>query len=104
MATNHTTRPKKRIRAFTLIEILICVAVLALLVAIAVPALNRSKIDSKNAQAEGTCKTLNDAITRVKLKHLGADGVTIVNLPPEMLDEDMNVVIQYLVDQGYIRE
>jgi type II secretory pathway pseudopilin PulG len=82
---------------------LIAVAILALIAAIATPSLLRAKQDSWEKRVEGTRKTLNDAIVRAILKHKTSDGVNLSTLPPELQSEDPEVVITYLVVNGYIQ-
>jgi len=54
----------RRSRGFTLIDMLIAVAILAILVAIAVPAVSWSYEAARRGTAEGSAKVLNEAITR----------------------------------------
>lgn len=48
-------------KAFTLVEIMIVVAIIALLAAIAIPNLLRAKMASNDAQAKATLRTLSTA-------------------------------------------
>lgn len=48
-------------KAFTLVEIMIVVAIIALLAAIAIPNLLRAKISANDALAKGTLRTLSTA-------------------------------------------
>jgi len=89
-------RPTKSSRGFTLIEISISVMIIALLVGIAVAALSDSKSESTTTGAEGTAKTLNDAIVRAKLA--GDEDPRIVGEEAN----DTRAAIEYLKNKGYI--
>jgi hypothetical protein len=88
---------------FTIVEMAIVVAVIALLVAIAVPAINKARHTAKEAEVDATLRTLNDAITRIRLKQEGNDGMNIQNLPPEFQSGNASVIVEYLLTKGYVQ-
>lgn len=71
----NTRKIKPKNKAFTLIEMIVVVAVMAIIVAIAIPALSSSKTDSQKRSAEARAKVLNEATDRAILKEL-IPGVT----------------------------
>jgi prepilin-type N-terminal cleavage/methylation domain-containing protein len=73
---NHRFK-RTKCKAFTLIEILIAVGIIALIVAIAIPALSSSKADSERRSAEGRAKVLNEARDRAILGNVG--GITSID-------------------------
>jgi prepilin-type N-terminal cleavage/methylation domain-containing protein len=73
--TEKTKRTKKN-SAFTLIEILIAVGIIAIIVAIAIPALGTSKADTDRKSAEARAKVLNEARDRAILGNIG--GITSI--------------------------
>ena len=64
----------KRMRAFTLIETLIVVAILSILVAIAVPALNTAKEDARSSKKAAITASVATAKMRYTLKVDGIAG------------------------------
>ena len=64
----RTRKGKNQANAFTLIEMVIVVAIIGLIVAIAVPALSTGKKDTERTSAEARAKVLNEAIVRARLK------------------------------------
>jgi prepilin-type N-terminal cleavage/methylation domain-containing protein len=65
-----TPRKNSKNKAFTLIEMLVVVAVMAIIVAIAIPALSSSRTDANQTSAEARAKVLNEARDRAILKEV----------------------------------
>lgn len=80
-------------KAFSLIEILVVVALIGIILGIAVPALNSSRQDSIETAASANAKSLNDARTRAKLK--GDEN-------PVLDGNDAVAAAQYLITEGYL--
>lgn len=57
-------------KGFTLIEIVVVVAILAVIVSIGIPALRNSKIDAWNASEDACAKILNEGLVRASLDGL----------------------------------
>lgn len=76
------TKPKlkKKTSAFTLIELLIAVGIIALIVAIAIPALSNSKGDASRKSAEARAKVLNEARDRAILTDLSVNGTNLASI------------------------
>jgi prepilin-type N-terminal cleavage/methylation domain-containing protein len=97
---------------FTLVEMLIVVAVLGILVAIAVPALNSSKETAKQNALKGAARTLSDASNRVRLKAESPADYANVVLQPGMGSgwtasggeslQTKRDAVSWLLDRGYI--
>jgi prepilin-type N-terminal cleavage/methylation domain-containing protein len=66
-----TPKLKQKNKAFTLIEMIVVVAVMAIIVAIAIPALSSSRNDAQESSAEARAKVLNEARDRAILKDIG---------------------------------
>lgn len=81
-------------KAFTLVEILVAVVVLAIVVGIAIPALRTAKTDADQRAADANAKTLNDGRNRAILDGKN-DGVLYGN--------NEIALATYLVDQGYVQ-
>jgi len=62
---------------FTLIEMLIVVAIIGILVAIAVPALSTAKVDAQEAKLKSAQSAVSLAINRAVLKDLDSGGGAI---------------------------
>jgi|LakMenEpi03Aug12_release.lakeMendotaPanAssembly.Ray.scaffolds.fasta_scaffold770843_1 prepilin-type N-terminal cleavage/methylation domain-containing protein len=67
--------PKSKNKGFTLIELIVVVAVMSIIVAIAIPALSSSKTSAQQGSAEARAKVLNEGTDRAILKEV-IPGVT----------------------------
>ena len=98
MATTETLKKRKGREAFTLIEILVVVAILVIITAIAIPALSSSKRDAELAEANGTAKVLNEARDRAIL--IEAGGIKSRQEWDETYGDNVTNAITFLHDQG----
>jgi prepilin-type N-terminal cleavage/methylation domain-containing protein len=80
-------------KAFTLLEMVVVVALVAAMTAIAMPALNLAKQQSSQTQAKANARTLNEARIRAKLK-----GDT----NPVLDGDDVRAAATYLITQNYV--
>ena len=80
--------------AFTLIEMLIAVFIIALLIGIGVPALLKSKSDSVDSQENGNLSVLSTAAARARL-----DSPVPI---PEIEGNDIVAATTWLTTNGYI--
>ncbi len=102
---------------FTLIEMLIGVAVLGIIVAIAVPALNTAKEQARTHSREAAAKVLNEAIVRALMKDEHLKGPTPIapeawKAANQLIDpytagggfglKDRQAVVQWLLAKGYL--
>ncbi|MFO8052986.1 MAG: prepilin-type N-terminal cleavage/methylation domain-containing protein [Candidatus Omnitrophota bacterium] len=89
-------------KGFTLVEIMIVVAIIALLAAIAIPNLLRSRLNSAEANAQATLKTISTAFE----SYAAANGdyeITVADLAdetPPYLNEDYTDADEQPI-QGY---
>lgn len=70
----------KKLKAFTLIEMLIVVGILGILVSVATPAVYRSMSETRATAMSATLKTLQDAETRYQILLL-QNGYTEADFP-----------------------
>lgn len=94
MRRNHNMKNRLQ-SAFTLVELLIAVGIVALIISICIPAIGQARVNSTVTANEQTAKTLNDAINRAIL-----DGYTDAVLS----GNDVDAACDWLVTNGYIRE
>ena len=85
---------KKSANAFTFVELLIGVALLAILSTIAIQALGSSRSDALSSTASANATTLNEGIVRAQLKG---------DKNPILSGSDEVALASYLIFQGYIR-
>jgi prepilin-type N-terminal cleavage/methylation domain-containing protein len=84
-----------RRRAFTLVEIMIVVAIIALLAAIAIPNLLRARLTANETTAQATLRTMSTAFETYAAAHSGTyptamDG-QLTGITPPYLNEDYTV-------------
>ncbi len=87
-------------KGFTLVEIMIVVAIIALLAAIAIPNLLRSRLNAAEANAQAVLKTISTAAESYAAANEGDYPTAIANLTganPPYLNEDYTATAQ----QGY---
>lgn len=68
-------------KGFSLIELLIVVAIILIIAAIAIPNLLRAKMSANEASAVASCRTLNTAIVAFSTTY-GTDPTLLANLGP----------------------
>jgi prepilin-type N-terminal cleavage/methylation domain-containing protein len=83
-------------KGFTLVEIMIVVAIIALLAAIAIPGLLRARITANESAAQATLKTMSTAFETYAAAHNGlyptAVDTDLVNVTPKYLNEDYTTI------------
>lgn len=72
-------------RGFTLIELMAVVAILAVLVAVAVPKFIGALLHAKNAKAISEISTINLAVQQYRVAHSGKLPAAMADLVPEYL-------------------
>src|SRR5580700_5795316 len=99
---------RKRQEGFSLIELLIVVAIILIIAAIAIPNLLRSKMAANEASAVGSLRTLNTACVTFSttyggfpgaLSYLGGEGTS--SLPTSTTAELIDNVLQTGIKSGY---
>jgi type IV pilus assembly protein PilA len=80
-------------KGFTLVEIMIVVAIIALLAAIAIPNLLRARLTANEASAQATLRTISTAAETFAAANNGnfpdsIDNLTSVDATPPYLNED----------------
>lgn len=81
----------KRRKSFTLVEIMIVVAIIALLAAIAIPNLLRARVNSAEANAQATLRTMATALEAYAAANAGVYPTAVTTLTtanPPYLNED----------------
>lgn len=94
-------KTKLRRRAFTLLEMLIAVAVLAAIVGLGFPALRTARSESEKRTAEGNAKTLNDARERAILS--GAGGINTMEEWNAQFGTNGIAATEFLIENGLVR-
>lgn len=83
-------------------EIIVALAILAIVVGVGVPFLGRSKQDAENRALQAEARTLNDAIYRVEAGGVSDDWMVLSNILH--IKKDKDEAVRWLVDQGYVTQ
>ena len=80
----------KKIKAFSLVEILIVVAIIALLAGIAIPNLLRAKVTSNQSSAQATLKAIGNALETYAIANgvYPPDSTSLIGAAPPYLNKD----------------
>lgn len=89
-------------KGFTLVEIMIVVAIIALLAAIAIPNLLRARVNANESAAQATLRTISTAAESYATANngnypVGADLAWATGATPKYLNEDYTAAVR----QGY---
>ena len=92
---------KKTKKGFTLIELCIVIAVLGILVALAVPALNTVMSDARQVRQEAYISSLNQALNRFIIDNEAAGTITAtVDISGTPEDSEFQKISKYLTIKG----
>jgi prepilin-type N-terminal cleavage/methylation domain-containing protein len=89
---------KSNAQGFTLVEITIVIAILALLAAIAIPGLLRARLTSNESVAQATLKTISNACENFAAQNFGQYPTAIEDLTgavPPFLNENYTAATRY---------
>ena len=80
----------KKVKGFTLVEIMIVVAVIALLAAIAIPNLLRAKVAANESSAQSTLKSIANALETYTISNgvYPSDTTSLIGAAPPYLNKD----------------
>ncbi len=81
---------QKRIQGFTLVEIMMVVAVIALLAAVAIPNLFRARISSNEASAQATLKSIANSLETYSITNgiYPSETTSLIGVAPPYLNKD----------------
>jgi prepilin-type N-terminal cleavage/methylation domain-containing protein len=87
--------------AFTLIEMLIAICILAILVGISVSSLRAAKLGADREAAQADAKTFNEAIRRVEISDTPGHWATLSNIIH--VQKDGPAAIQWIISNNYVQ-